>query len=670
MKSLDGLSIESMYHMDDKLHYIVQKDKTSGHVDFCSTNIGKQTCEPRSEYYRKMSFVSAATHSRECDHCWAVFYVANGQERQGLSGIDYDISINHTAAQAASNPTAISYYRTTSDGHEYVVFFDNIYTVQVIDFTSRVFMKEPLIVSKLQDYQLASTWLGCPPELCFDSRVDYAYHDEHNWLILGRGKYYWKTKSSNDVITPLSRSLAQIQDIFRYKGEEIIFLLGGKVLLSQKPTTLQTIAPQTSFTDVDAAFTLFSAGNASKFIITSAATPTPECAECVAMFYTKYGTEYQSLINGSVEPIALDKLQNGITQNPTAISYYRTTQKGDEYVVFFEYIFTVQVIHFKETFQAQHPLIVSKTEDYQLASMWHGCPAELCFDSRVDYAYHDEKNTLVLGRGKYFRKLWSPSNLSNSKPHGYVQDMFMYEGEEVIFSAGGKIYYKHRWASFKQLAPETNFTDVDAAFAHLTNENKLMFTITSGDKMESFRVANRTLPTNSFELLRSQTLGSYLPGLPSSGVDAASSVADYVYFFKNNFYFVHNTSLNSSNLSSPKLMQGSLFDCDDSYYQSSEPSRRLNISSLKQMLEYRSQFLEYFSATAGNTFSMTSYSATSRTLPKKPRHLFYPALVIFILSTIGLILAILAGIFSNKKSTSMEGDTSPAQSSGTLNSTL
>ncbi|KAI1290228.1 hypothetical protein HDE_09133 [Halotydeus destructor] len=383
------------------------------------------------------------------------------------------------------------------------------------------------------------------------------------------------------------------------------------------------------------------------------------------MFYTQYDTEYQSVVNGSVEPIALGKKQNGVTQNPTAISYYRTTQKGDEYVVFFDIIFTVQVINFTETFQAQQPLIVSKSQDYQLASTWLGCPPEICFDSRVDYAYHDEKNTLVLGRGKYFTKIWSPSNLSNSKPHGYVQDMFMYKGEEIIFSSGGRIYYNQRSETFKQLAPETNFTDVDAAFAHLTNENKLMFTITSGDKMESFQAANRTLPTKGFELIRSQTLGSYLPGLPSSGVDAASSVADHVYFFKNNFYFVHNTSLNSSNLSSPKLMQGSLFDCDDSYYQSSGPSQRLNISSLKQMLEYRSQFLEHFSTAAGYTSSLTSYSA-----PKKPRHLFHPALVILILSMISLILAIMAGIYYRKKSKSIEDNTSPAKSSKLSNSTL
>ncbi|KAI1290230.1 hypothetical protein HDE_09131 [Halotydeus destructor] len=145
--------------------------------------------------------------------------------------------------------------------------------------------------------------------------------------------------------------------------------------------------------------------------------------------------------------------------------------------------------------------------------------------------------------------------------------------------------------------------------------------------MESYRAANGTLPTERFELLRRESLSLYLPGLPSSGVDAASSISNSVYFFKNNFYFVHNTSPNSSSLSSPKLMQGNLFNCEDSYYQSSEPSRQLNISSLKQMLEYRSQFLEQVTTTAG--LSTTSYSATSNTQPKKRRSLFYPALIVF-----------------------------------------
>ncbi|KAI1290225.1 hypothetical protein HDE_09132 [Halotydeus destructor] len=198
--------------------------------------------------------------------------------------------------------------------------------------------------------------------------------------------------------------------------------------------------------------------------IVTAATHTPEYKKFAA-FFVKQGTEYQALINSGMEPVAVNKKQNGVNQNPTAISFYRTTRKGDEYVVFFDNIFTVQVINFNKIFQAKQPLIVSKSQDYQLASTWLGCPPEICFDSRVDYAYHDEDNNLVLGRGRYFRKIWSLSKISSSMTSEYVQDMFMYKGEKVIFSPGGQIYYNQRSAVFKDLAPESNFADVDAAFA-------------------------------------------------------------------------------------------------------------------------------------------------------------------------------------------------------------
>ncbi|KAI1290229.1 hypothetical protein HDE_09130 [Halotydeus destructor] len=67
--------------------------------------------------------------------------------------------------------------------------------------------------------------------------------------------------------------------------------------------------------------------------LVSAATYTPECANYFAAFFVRDDTEYQAVVNSGMEPLAVSKQQNGVNQNPTAISYYRTSQNGDEYVV-------------------------------------------------------------------------------------------------------------------------------------------------------------------------------------------------------------------------------------------------------------------------------------------------------------------------------------------------
>ncbi|KAI1290235.1 hypothetical protein HDE_09135 [Halotydeus destructor] len=146
MEHLNGLSVESMYHVGDEFFYSLYGNDTAHEIEFCRLFKETKTCASfkDQEYYTNMSYVSATTHAPECTGCWAIFYIKNGVEYQGINAIDDDIPVHHTEYHPPHrNPTAISYYKHTKEGYEYVVFFDNIYTVQAINLTRRLAMNEP-----------------------------------------------------------------------------------------------------------------------------------------------------------------------------------------------------------------------------------------------------------------------------------------------------------------------------------------------------------------------------------------------------------------------------------------------------------------------------------------------------------------------------------------------
>ncbi|KAI1282043.1 hypothetical protein HDE_13049 [Halotydeus destructor] len=276
----------------------------------------------------------------------------------------------------------------------------------------------------------------------------------------------------------------------------------------------------------------------------------------------------------------------GVRRNPTSISFYREADEGSEFVVFFGHVFTVQVLKVPHDL----PIVFRSDLDYQMAKTWLFCPPDLCFDSRVDYAYQ-EKESMVIGRGKFFWKLkLEPSSPSVSQPQESVihQEIVKF-GKELIKIQDGIVTREslNSWHSttLKDVFSGTKFVDVDSAFRYPNTENKLMLIITSGSDLEVYEPDHGQ---NNLKLSETP-VSSVIQESSKAGFDAGSLSRDTtLYLFKNNFYYKYNAI--SESLSGPHLTQGSLFSCNSSFYRTSEASKQLNITDITELKNYRQQF--------------------------------------------------------------------------------
>ncbi|KAI1281940.1 hypothetical protein HDE_13196 [Halotydeus destructor] len=326
-----------------------------------------------------------------------------------------------------------------------------------------------------------------------------------------------------------------------------------------------------------------SAGNGSISLLTALTTyPGNKMA---TFLVDSLDVEYQKFGPESGSAILVGPIKNGVSRNPTAIAYYRTVAGRQEFAVFYDEIFTVQVIDFEERFKLNQPLVVSRSQDYQLSKTWLKCPPELCFDSRLDYAHQNGEN-IVFGRGLFS---WQVSLLSKKIINGVsrepVQDFLAINGNLLQIRYSGYAVYNGIIRKFDDIFHGASSEAVDAAFELLGE-----YVLLTGSNAQVFKGKNSDSVTPQLNFVRNVSISQLLPGAPSSGFDAAANMDDQLlYLFSNNFYYKHYPS---AGLSTPLLIQGDFINCEDSYYQSSNASRKLNISSYQDLLAYRSQFME------------------------------------------------------------------------------
>ncbi|KAI1281942.1 hypothetical protein HDE_13194 [Halotydeus destructor] len=334
-------------------------------------------------------------------------------------------------------------------------------------------------------------------------------------------------------------------------------------------------------------------------------------------FVDNLGVEYQEAGHSFVSEVRVGPIKNGVHRNPTAIAFNRKiSRKFDEFVIFFNEVFTVQTLNIKKSFDKKLPLVISRSQDYQLSKTWLGCPPELCFDSRLDYAYQDGDN-IVLGRGLFsWRTSLKTKKIVNFKYGVSVQEVLAINGN-LLTIRYGDILYNNISSNFKTIFRGAHSEDIDAAFK-LRGEYILL----SGKNAQVFKAkTSSSIPL--FDFVRNDSISKLLPGAPSGGFEAASNMNDlWLYLFRNNFYYKYYPS---RGLSMPNLIQGNLISCEDSYYKSSRASKKLNISTYQDLASYRSQFMEKPSVLLWTTKAKTTTrpstspaTSPSTSLPTSP----------------------------------------------------
>ncbi|KAI1281933.1 hypothetical protein HDE_13199 [Halotydeus destructor] len=320
----------------------------------------------------------------------------------------------------------------------------------------------------------------------------------------------------------------------------------------------------------------------------TAATSYDEDKKIASFFVDELGEEQQAIGPKPISHVGLGSIQNGVGRNPTAIAHHRTVEGLPEFVVFFDEIFTVQVFHMEEKFKMKEPLVVSRSQDYQLSKTWLECRPELCFDSRLDYAFKLSQD-LILGRGKYS---WAVSDrmkvMEDSFDRGIIDDALVIDGILLVIQNGYVDYAAMQNDSvdqFKNVFRGAHSEDVDAAF-----EMNGEYVLLSGNYAQVFKLKKSNSTFQFFEFVRNQTTSQLFLGAPSGGFDAVANMDDQLlYLFSNNFYYKYHSS---KGLTLVGLMQDNLFACDDSYYKTSNASKELNISSYQDFVVYRTQFME------------------------------------------------------------------------------
>ncbi|KAI1281939.1 hypothetical protein HDE_13197 [Halotydeus destructor] len=345
-------------------------------------------------------------------------------------------------------------------------------------------------------------------------------------------------------------------------------------------------------------------------------------------FVDEYSVEWQEASNRVVIGVEVEPLQNGEPRNPTAIGCLGkvngiNTTGVQQFVIFFDEIFTVQAFDIEERFLLNQPLVVSRSHDYQLAKTWLKCPTELCFDSRLDYAYQDG-GVIVFGRGEYFWKIhFKTKRVGNSNVGNVTDDVLTVNGD-LLAIQGNKVLRVaiNETRKFSDIFYGAAFEDVDAAF-ELNGEYVLL----NGNEAQIFKLVHSGSEFPLFKFHRTLPLGELFPPAPSSGFDAAANLdGNRLYLFNNNFYYEYHPS---TGLSTPKLIQGNLIYCRNIYYKTSSASKKLNISNYQDFVTYRTQFIEKSSVSASpqtmetmqstteaKTVSMTTLTKTTVSRPK------------------------------------------------------
>ncbi|KAI1282041.1 hypothetical protein HDE_13047 [Halotydeus destructor] len=347
-------------------------------------------------------------------------------------------------------------------------------------------------------------------------------------------------------------------------------------------------------------------------------------------YVTKSGIEYQTWgskniwVNNQADP-----------KNPTGISFHRDKPKGAEFVIFFGHLVTIQVVNMKRDL----PIMFRSDLDYQLANTWLNCEPEFCFDSRVDYAHRGDKNSMVIGRGRFSWKVTlDPSSQLTSKhnPPTFYQDI-VYTESGLMTIGDGFVDRPGDNASTTLAAvfSGTKFDDVDAAFRYPNNENKLILILTSGSDLEVYEPAHRL---NDF-VMSDISVISVIQELSRAGFDAGALSSDNIlYLFKNNFYYKYHAS--DESLFGPELIQGNLFSCTNSFYENSKASKQLNIKNLAELENYRRKFEPAYHGLATTAAPSMTRTLHIRTTKRRPLVILISTSVVLILSSLMLAYAI------------------------------
>ncbi|KAI1309063.1 hypothetical protein HDE_00254 [Halotydeus destructor] len=352
--------------------------------------------------------------------------------------------------------------------------------------------------------------------------------------------------------------------------------------------------------------------------------------------------EYQAIVNARNYVLHIKKLGNkmadGRKQNPTVVKVLSRLNDTNDYkcLVFFGPIYG---FHAEDLSSLTRPVVLRKTIDYQLSNTWLGCDPVVCFDARMDFAYHDQ-GSIVMGRG-YSR--WRIDLDKKTDPHILKREALV--ADDIIKQTNFKVVFQETFTTFtnstptkvktRRLFPKTKLP-IEAAFSL----NISQFYLISNQRVDIYKQLNCLVSSNSYHF-------RYFYSLPLSAmfnmfektIDAAVSVDNgTIFLFRNNHYYSHNFDTNIT--SAPMLIQNNLFTCSDSFYSSSKASEVLNIMNFEQFEQYRMQFAERNTTTLAT--SSKPIASKSTTVLRQRNTLFLVTLVVLIVSALICISAIIS----------------------------
>ncbi|KAI1308972.1 hypothetical protein HDE_00249 [Halotydeus destructor] len=348
------------------------------------------------------------------------------------------------------------------------------------------------------------------------------------------------------------------------------------------------------------------------------------------------GDEYQAIRGHDsilLHKQKLDKMADGRKRNPTGLTVLGTVGNRHRFIAFFDVLYGYYVQNLNELAAS---ILIRKDFDYRLSNTWLGCDQELCFDSRMDFAYH-EQGSIVMGRG-HARWRFDLSNKAEpqaAQKEDWVADAVIKETDLMMLFRGDMTTVTNqteRNLPTQHVFKETN-SPIEAAFSLETSRVYLI-------SDQSVYIYNYS-SSNPYDYnhLRTMTVKDMF-NIFETKLDAALSIDnETIYLFRKNHYYTHNVETNIT--SAPLLIQNTLFTCSDSFYSSSKASQMLNITNAEQFKQYRMQFAKKEQTTVTtSTVATSTVSKTPRGKKNTIRLLFF-TIIILILSVMACILSVM-----------------------------
>lgn len=128
-----------------------------------------------------------------------------------------------------STVSGLTFLGRDGDIYKFLVFYGSFYANYAMKKDD---LRKPIAADLNQEWHTSYHWTGCPPDICFDGKVDAAASMENNSLWLARGDWTWRTDIKESPKAVKSEVNGASDAAFSYKNRLFVINENSVYILS------------------------------------------------------------------------------------------------------------------------------------------------------------------------------------------------------------------------------------------------------------------------------------------------------------------------------------------------------------------------------------------------------------------------------------------------------